>query len=147
MKCSFLLLLVVAFAYPELDAIAQDGTNRLYIIKEKNIRLFHAGRVVGFHLSINRGAIKSISDIPPGWSIELDNDPSWEGQASGAFIVGAAAVTADRIARLFVFSAAPLERRPPIVTLDLITSTDFAITFTNEYKNISLIESVNKNGK
>jgi hypothetical protein len=49
-------------------------------------------RVGGFEMHISSGCIASVPKVPIGWSISIDNDPSWRTTISGSLAVGAAAL-------------------------------------------------------
>jgi len=49
-------------------------------------------RIVGFEIHVQSGRIAQIPNLPIGWSISVDNDPSWNTEIKGSIAVGAAAV-------------------------------------------------------
>jgi hypothetical protein len=49
-------------------------------------------RVVGFELHVKSGIIAQLRNVPIGWSLSVDNDPSWNTAIKGTAMVGAAAV-------------------------------------------------------
>jgi len=49
-------------------------------------------RVVGFHFDVTSGRIAQIPDMPIGWNISVDNDPSWNTKVDASIRVAAAAV-------------------------------------------------------
>jgi hypothetical protein len=48
------------------------------------------GRIAGLELTLRHGAVTSVKDVPIGWRLVIDNDPSWNMTVSGQAIVGAA---------------------------------------------------------
>jgi hypothetical protein len=46
-------------------------------------------RVAGFDFKISGGQVAGFPQIPSGWRITIDNDPSWSSEISGTAIVGA----------------------------------------------------------
>jgi hypothetical protein len=52
-------------------------------------------RITGFEIHIRSGMIARLPKVPYGWSISIDNDPSWNTTIRGAIAVGAAAVDPD----------------------------------------------------
>ena len=56
------------------------------------LHLDTAERVVGFHFEVTAGRIAQIPDMPIGWNISVDNDPSWNTSVDGSIRVAAAAL-------------------------------------------------------
>jgi hypothetical protein len=52
-------------------------------------------RIVGFEFHLRSGMIARLPNVPYGWNISIDNDPSWNTTISGSIAVGAAAVDPD----------------------------------------------------
>lgn len=48
------------------------------------------GQIAGLELTLRHGAVTSVKDVPIGWRLVIDNDPSWNMTVSGQAIVGAA---------------------------------------------------------
>jgi hypothetical protein len=65
-----------------------DGTFCLSIKPE----LTNKARITQFKISITSGRIKFMNDIPPGWSVSINNDPSWVSTIQANILVGAAAI-------------------------------------------------------
>ena len=49
----------------------------------------------------------SLDGIQPGWTMTLNNDPSWQAAMEGHAIVGAAAISVQQFSKLFLRAAAP----------------------------------------
>jgi hypothetical protein len=49
-------------------------------------------RVVSFEFKVAAGAIRSVSNVPVGWKIVIDNDPSWQTTVRASVVVGSAAL-------------------------------------------------------
>jgi hypothetical protein len=64
-------------------------------------------RIMGFDFRVTSGRVSEMADVPAGWQIAIDNDPSWNAKIKGVAIVGAAALNALQLARLFKVEAAP----------------------------------------
>ena len=56
------------------------------------LQLAAGERVVGFHFEVTAGRIAQIPDMPIGWSISVDNDPSWNTNVDASIRVAAAAI-------------------------------------------------------
>ncbi len=52
-------------------------------------------RITGFEIHVRSGMIARLPKMPKGWSISIDNDPSWNTTIRGSIAVGAAAVDSD----------------------------------------------------
>ena len=49
-------------------------------------------RVVGFDFEVTSGRIAKITDMPIGWNVSVDNDPSWNTKIHASGLVAAAAL-------------------------------------------------------
>jgi len=49
-------------------------------------------RIVGLRIHIRSGMIAQLPKVPLGWSLSIDNDPSWNTTIGGNLIVGSAAL-------------------------------------------------------
>lgn len=49
-------------------------------------------RVVGFNFEVTSGRISQLPDMPIGWSISVNNDPSWNTKVDASVLVAAAAL-------------------------------------------------------
>jgi hypothetical protein len=52
-------------------------------------------RIVGFEIHVRSGRIALLPNVPIGWNISVDNDPSWNTVIKGSIDVAAAAVNPD----------------------------------------------------
>jgi len=52
-------------------------------------------RIVGFEIHVRSGRIALLPNVPIGWNISVDNDPSWNTVIKGSIDVGAAAMDPD----------------------------------------------------
>ena len=57
-------------------------------------------RIVGFRVDIRAGAFESVAPMPVGWSIDIDNDASWQTSVEGGIEVGSAALGLPQLAKL-----------------------------------------------
>lgn len=51
-------------------------------------------RVVGFELRFKSARIVSMRDVPVGWDVHIENNPSWNASVTASALVGAAALDA-----------------------------------------------------
>ena len=72
--------------------------------------------VVSFEINLVGASFVNIINVPRGWQVAIDNDPSWQTSIKGSVLVGAAWVSPAALAKMrFV-----IERSPdPKLTLKL----------------------------
>ncbi len=86
--------------------------------------------VVGIKVTVAGGAIASLRDVPVGWSIVIDNDPSWNTTLTATVIVASAALSPEYLSKSFLaISKAPpgtaRESEQPDVHVEVAVSADF----------------------
>lgn len=86
--------------------------------------------IVGIKVTVTGGAIASLSEVPVGWRIAIDNDPSWKTTLTASVIVASAALGPEYVSRSFLaISNAPPgvgpEPEQPEVHVELVLSADF----------------------
>jgi len=86
----FVIVPIIASFAPG-DALSGD----LFSVSVKNIVLARGERIANFELSVKAGRIYSLSHVPWGWEIYIDNQPSWNTRVSGGVVVGAAGLYLD----------------------------------------------------
>lgn len=91
---NLLLISLYCFAIPMISE-GNDYADGSYCLSLKS-KLPNNARISQFRLNITSGRIKYISDIPPGWNISINNDPSWNSNVRANIIVGAAALNAKK---------------------------------------------------
>lgn len=52
-------------------------------------------RIVGFEIHVRSARIALLPNVPIGWNVSVDNDPSWNTVIKGSIDVGAAAMYPD----------------------------------------------------
>jgi hypothetical protein len=83
-------------------------------------------RIVGFHVEVTSGSIARFHDMPSGWNISVDNDPSWNTKIDGSTIVAAAALDIDFFRDFIVIEKEKKARNPFDVKGEVIVSKDFS---------------------
>jgi hypothetical protein len=91
-----LLLAVSASAVP-LDA-AKDS--KLMAVAISHVETFGKERVVLFEVDLNAAMVKSVSNVPKGWNVVIDNDASWQSKVTGNVLVGAAALSPEELKQI-----------------------------------------------
>ena len=51
-------------------------------------------------IDVDAGAIESLTNVPAGWYIGIDNDPSWHAKVKADTIVGAASMSPSDLRRI-----------------------------------------------
>jgi hypothetical protein len=62
-------------------------------------------RIIGFEIRVRSGRIAQIPNVPIGWNVFVDNDPSWNTVVKGSIAVGAAAMDADFLRHFIIVEA------------------------------------------
>jgi hypothetical protein len=118
-----ILSLVVSVSFLLLPTTALSG--QILSLSIKNIQLDANERIVGFELKVISGGIRSIGHTPMGWSIQIDNDASWNTVMKGNVEVGSAALDAAFFKDFVMIEKAPQTEPPFNIEMILITTTDF----------------------
>lgn len=69
------------------------------------LHLANNERIVGFEIYVRSGRIALLPNVPIGWNISVDNDPSWNTVIKGSIDVGAAAMDPDFLQDFMVVEA------------------------------------------
>ena len=83
-------------------------------------------RVVGFDFEVASGRIALITDIPIGWNISVDNDPSWNTKIHASLQVAAAALDDSFFKEFVVIEKEPNAKGPFEIVGKVAVSTDFS---------------------
>lgn len=59
-------------------------------------------RVTSFDIELRGARVWALPNLPMGWLVRVNNDPSWETSVSGSIIVGAAGLEPSAFSRFFV---------------------------------------------
>jgi len=83
-------------------------------------------RVCGFEIHITAGRIAALPNVPIGWSVSVDNDPSWNTVIKASLEVGAAAVDPSFFRDFLVIEKDESLGVPFDVQGEIVVSEDFA---------------------
>lgn len=83
--------------------LCQSASCQSFSLSIRKLGIGAKERVCGFEFNLKSGRISEIHDLPRGWNINVDNDPSWNVTVTGSLIVGAAALDANFFKRFLVF--------------------------------------------
>jgi hypothetical protein len=97
----------------------------LWLVGTERIELGPGERIVGFELTVSSGRIAALPMVPPGWSVTVENYPTWRTQVAGSALIGAAALDAAGLRDLAVVEAYGPETGPLGLELVLTVTADF----------------------
>lgn len=122
MKVQISQMLILAFVI--LISTPAMSAEKFIFYLDKN-QFSDNERVVGFELRIVAGKIDSFLSIPIGWSIDIDNDPSWKTKIVGSSVVGAAALRPDSLNNIIRIEKREFMDLEFNVKIDVIVTEDF----------------------
>lgn len=96
-----------------------------YELTIPNLRLEPGERVVGFSVEVDSGRIASAPDVPIGWNLTIDNEPSWTTKLTATVIVGAAALDARFFRDFVVIEKSSLGGAPFAVRCEVDVTKDW----------------------
>lgn len=82
-------------------------------------------RVVGFEFEIHAARVVSMRDIPVGWDVRVQNNPSWNAVVRGSALVGAAAVGPQFFTRFLRIEENESLGLPFEINGSIVVTTDF----------------------
>ncbi len=85
------LVFLVSLGLSLLHA-SHEAQRQTLCVSIPNLQLSNKVRVVGFQIHIASGRIAALPNIPVGWNVSVDNNPSWTTEIEASSKVGAAAV-------------------------------------------------------
>lgn len=97
----FILFVVAAFCC--LVPLALEASDTYCLSLKPG--LTGKSRITQFKITIASGRIKFMKDIPPGWDVSINNDPSWNSTIQANILVGAAALKPDKFNNLVCVEA------------------------------------------
>lgn len=71
-----------------------------YTVSIPSLRVSPGESVVSFEIDVTAGAIRSLSNIPVGWYLVVDNDASWQTKIKANTTVGAAALKPEDLSKV-----------------------------------------------
>ena len=122
-------LALLSITYAATVAHAQAARQQKVSISLRSLAVAPGERIVGFHLEVTSGRIARLPEVPIGWNLSVDNDPSWNTKLDASVIVASAALAPDFFKNFAVIEKHTSDARFDI-TGDIIVSRDFASTRT-----------------
>ncbi|HXZ12825.1 MAG TPA: hypothetical protein VEG64_10555 [Candidatus Sulfotelmatobacter sp.] len=109
-----------------LNGAATRLQSRQVLLSVPDLRIAPDERVVAFHIDVVAGRIVRITDMPIGWNISINNDPSWNTQMDASVIVAAAALNAFFFKDFAVVEQTDRSELPFEVKGEVSVSRDFS---------------------
>lgn len=128
MKRIIALLAVLLTASVMAAAQNTEKTNETVTVCIPHVATSTGERIVGFEIELTSGMVQSISNLPMGWYVELDNDASWNTTIKGNASVGAAALDPDELRKLRITVQKDTTYNPFAVSGTVAATTDFKKT-------------------
>lgn len=123
------LLLIVPGA-AERHAKAEPPRKHLVSLSLPDLRVAQKERIVGFHFELTSGRIAHMRDMPIGWNISVDNDPSWNTKVDASIVVAAAALDPAFFKEFVVIEKNETAGSPFQIEGDITVSGDFSSSRT-----------------
>lgn len=97
----------LSVAFPAFFLLATGGQAQCQSlsVSVRALPVTTAERIAGFEIHVRSGRIAQLPNVPIGWTITVDNDPSWDTVIRGSIAVGAAAENADFLRHFMVVEA------------------------------------------
>ena len=109
-----------------VSAGAPSRPGRFVSISLPGLEIGAAERVVGFSFNVTSGRIAQLPDMPIGWNISVDNDPSWNTSVAASVHVAAAALDASFFKDFAVIEKEDAADSPFELAGKVVVSTDFS---------------------
>jgi len=87
--------------------VCLPASGQILSVSVPKLSLAKGERIVGFEVHLKAGRIALLPNIPIGWNMSVDNDPSWETVVKGSIEVGGAATDADFLREFMVIEKEP----------------------------------------
>jgi hypothetical protein len=130
--------LIAALLTASVMAAAQNTakTNETFVLRIPHVLTTSGERIVGFEIELTSGMVQSVSNLPIGWYVQVNNDASWNTTIKGNVSVGAAALEPDELrqVRITVQKDTTKNENPFAVSGTVAVTTDFEKT-----RNILLV--------
>ncbi len=137
LKVSACLLLSLCLILSVLSINTVAAGPQRSTLSVQTIKLAAGERIVSFEIRITAGAFRTISDLPLGWTVDIDNDPSWHTKVTGSLMVGAAALSPEELKKTkFLIEKEEFEDLRFQIEGTVVVTTDFVKT-----RNIQLNSS------
>ncbi len=105
-------------------------TKETLSLRISHVQTTKGERIVGFEIEVTSGMVRSVSNLPIGWYVQVDNDASWNTTIKGNVSVGAAALEPDELREVCItVSRDTTKDQNPFAVLGTVAvTTDFEKT-------------------
>ena len=124
-RIKHLALMAVAIAVAIGTARSEPPVARNLVLSLSRLEMASGERVVGFEFHVKSGRITALPEIPVGWDVHVENNPSWNAVIRGSSLVGAAAVDASFFKNFIVIEKNESLNLPFNVSGDIVVARDF----------------------
>lgn len=124
-----LIVLSFVFFLTALGAVSQARLARKehkLAVSVPGLHLSSNERIVAFDIHVVSGRVAALPDIPIGWNVSVNNDPSWNTKVAGSLKVGAAAVDPIFFRNFLVVEENQSATIPFQLSGDVVVTKDFA---------------------
>lgn len=97
----------------------------LWLVAPERVELRPGERIIAFELTISSGRIAALPTVPTGWSVTVENYPTWRTHVAGSILIGVAALDPADLKDFAVVEAYDPETGRFDVELVLIVTADF----------------------
>ena len=73
------------------------GDSGVYEVSFPIVSLESGEKIIGFEISVNSASIQAVANVPSGWNVVIDNEPSWISKINGDMILGSYSVSSERL--------------------------------------------------
>lgn len=122
-----LQLIVLAATFMTVACVPASG--QILSVSVPKLILAKGERIIGFEVHVKSGRIALLPNIPIGWNMSVDNDPSWETVVKGSIEVGAAATDANFLREFMVIE------KEPGASSDSPLGLSGEVVVTSDFKN------------
>ncbi len=123
-----MLLAVLAIFVVSAEA-AETGS---YAVSISNVTASSGEVIVFFHLQVTAGFFVDVSNLPPGWNVAIDNEPSALTEINANTIVGAASLAPAELEKIkFVLEKREME--------DVKFNLSGEVSFTKDYEKMRVV--------
>jgi hypothetical protein len=112
------------------EAVGHSGARpphgQFVSVRLSALHITEGERVVGFDFGVTSGRIAKITDVPIGWNVTVDNDPSWNTKIHASVIVAAAALDGAYFKDFAVIEKEGNAESPFEIKGKIVVSTDYS---------------------
>jgi hypothetical protein len=118
--------LVLVSGAAERSAGAAPPHRQFVLVSLPALHIGAGERVAGFDFEVTSGRIAKITDMPIGWNVSVDNDPSWNTKIHASVLVAAAALDGSYFEGFVVIEKEANAEGPFAIKGKIVVSTDFS---------------------